>query len=236
MGYANKVQLTLVGRFEIILKGQTVPYTLKRSSKAKLIWLHIKRDIGLTVTIPYRYNTRNLREFLEAKSAWIIKNLAKLRSSAPNKAQEGQTSLDSICYLGKPLLPLFPEIVNESQLRREFSCGNLIEWLKNEAVRLINLKVDQFGRRMGLIYNSVRIRDQKSRWGSCSCKRNLSFNWRLIMAPEAALDYVVIHEICHLREMSHSKSFWSLVAEYCPGWREQRKWLNDHCSELNLVH
>ncbi len=109
----------------------------------------------------------------------------------------------------------------------------LEQWLQTRAKTLITSKVKLFSQKMGLSYNRVVIRDQKSRWGSCSCLKNLNFNWRLIMAPEPVMDYVIVHELCHLKEMSHSKSFWNLVARYCPNWHDYRDWLDEHCIELN---
>jgi predicted metal-dependent hydrolase len=85
---------------------------------------------------------------------------------------------------------------------------------------------------MGISYQRIAIRGQKTRWGSCSRKKNLSFNWKLIMAPGSVVEYVIIHELLHLKEMNHSKRFWELVARYCPGWRENKKWLKQHEADL----
>lgn len=75
---------------------------------------------------------------------------------------------------------------------------------------------------------TVRLKELKSRWGSCSIRRNLNFNWKLVLAPPEVLDYVVVHELCHLKEMNHSSRFWDLVEAYCPDYRECRAWLKDH--------
>lgn len=80
--------------------------------------------------------------------------------------------------------------------------------------------------------NRICIKDQKSRWGSCSSKRNLNFNWRIIMAPPEVADYVVVHEMCHLRHLNHSPEFWKEVAGILPDYKERRKWLREHGSEL----
>lgn len=83
-------------------------------------------------------------------------------------------------------------------------------------------------------FHHITIRDQKTRWGSCSAKGTLSFNWRLMLAPPAVLDYVVVHELCHLTHMDHSPAFWALVESVCPDYRIHRKWLKDHGLELIL--
>lgn len=83
-------------------------------------------------------------------------------------------------------------------------------------------------------YTSITVRDQKSRWGSCSSRGTLSFNYRLIFAPPIILDYVVVHELCHLTHMNHSKDFWSMVASVMPAYKEHRLWLREHGGELTL--
>ena len=79
---------------------------------------------------------------------------------------------------------------------------------------------------------SLSVRDPKTRWGSCSGRGNLSFSWRLLLAPEQVLEYVVVHELLHLREHNHSKRFWRLVEAAYPGWQEQARWLREHGQEL----
>lgn len=102
-----------------------------------------------------------------------------------------------------------------------------------ETARLrIEERLVYWSARMGLTYGRVSIRDQRTRWGSCSSKGNLNFNWRLVFAPQSVLDYVVIHELAHLREMNHSRRFWAKVAEFSPQHREHRRWLFDNYRSL----
>ena len=108
----------------------------------------------------------------------------------------------------------------------------LEQWYRTEAAKMINERADKLSSQMGISYRRIVIRGQKTRWGSCSHKKNLSFNWKLIMAPEPVIDYVIIHELTHLKEMNHSKRFWELVAQYCPRWREYKKWLKQHEADL----
>lgn len=97
-----------------------------------------------------------------------------------------------------------------------------------EARKLIEEQLDKLSARLEVNCNRITIRGQKTRWGSCSQKGRLNFNWRLIMAPKPVIDYIVIHELAHLKEMNHSKKFWGLVAQHCPRWREHKKWLKDN--------
>lgn len=96
----------------------------------------------------------------------------------------------------------------------------------------IEERLAHWSARMGLAFGRVAIRDQKSRWGSCSSKGNLNFNWRLVFAPLPVLDYVVIHELAHLREMNHSRRFWTLVESFSPDYKDHRRWLYDNYRSL----
>jgi hypothetical protein len=119
----------------------------------------------------------------------------------------------------RPRLRLDPRHVSEAEARL--------------AVReLVAMLVDEEAPRIGVKPTRIQIRDQRSRWGSCSTRGTLSFNWRLVLAPFDVLDYVVVHELCHLREANHSLRFWGLVEERRPAWRAQRSWLHEHGPEL----
>lgn len=93
-------------------------------------------------------------------------------------------------------------------------------------------KVSYYASVMGVTYGRISIREQKTRWGSCSSKGNLNFNWRLIFAPEAVLDYIVIHELAHRKEMNHSPAFYRIIASVMPDYKKQQNWLRDHGQEL----
>jgi hypothetical protein len=100
------------------------------------------------------------------------------------------------------------------------------------ARELVTMVLEEEAAALGVSFGRVQIRDQRTRWGSCSSRGTLSFNWRLALAPLEVLDYVVVHELCHLREPNHSVRFWRLVASRRPGWRRQRDWLTKHGPEL----
>jgi predicted metal-dependent hydrolase len=94
---------------------------------------------------------------------------------------------------------------------------------KNQALALVKNKLEEFNRIYGFEYNKITIRNSRSRWGSCSAKKNLNFNYKILFLPEELLDYIVIHELCHLGEMNHSRRFWDLVGKTIPNYREMRK-------------
>lgn len=119
----------------------------------------------------------------------------------------------------RPRLRLDPHRVSEVEARL--------------AVReLVRMLAEEEAPELGVEYARIEIRDQRTRWGSCSTRGTLSFNWRLVLAPFEVLDYVVVHELCHLRQPNHSRRFWRLVETRRPDWRVQRDWLNEHGPEL----
>lgn len=103
---------------------------------------------------------------------------------------------------------------------------------RREARERISLIAQSEARALGVSYSRLTLRDQKSRWGSCSSKGGLSFNWRLVLAPHDVLDYVVVHEVCHLRELHHGPAFWKLLEQRRPGYRDSKRWLDDHGWEI----
>ena len=118
-----------------------------------------------------------------------------------------------------PRLCLDPSAVSESEAR-------------TAARALVSTLAQEQGERIGVEYRRIRIGGQRTLWGSCSPRGTLSFNWRLVLAPLEVLDYVVVHELCHLRVPNHSRRFWALVERHRPHWRRQRDWLRDYGPEL----
>ena len=118
-----------------------------------------------------------------------------------------------------PRLCLDPSAVSESEAR-------------TAARELVSTLAQEQGERIGVEYRRIRIGGQRTLWGSCSPRGTLSFNWRLVLAPLEVLDYVVVHELCHLRVPNHSRRFWALVERHRPHWRRQRDWLRDYGPEL----
>lgn len=109
-----------------------------------------------------------------------------------------------------------------------------IQYYKNKSKVLIRDRLAYFNDFYNFDFNRVFFRDQKTRWGSCSSERNLNFNWRLVLAPLEILDYVVVHELCHLKQMNHSPKFWQLVSEQIPDYKKRRKWLKENHYLLTL--
>ncbi len=111
--------------------------------------------------------------------------------------------------------------------------ASILRWYRRVARERIGAAVDREAERLGVAPGALSIRDPRSRWGSCSRRGDLSFSWRLVLAPPPVLDYVVVHELCHLVQHDHSPAFWRLVERALPAWRDSAAWLRDHGQELH---
>lgn len=173
---------------------------------------------------------------LERHRAWITR-----RTTTP-----ARLGLDRPGVVWRDLQPIPIEIAGSSVASARLRNGQLVvgdmpdadvheaieRWYRREARQLITESVEREAVRLGLAFSAIAIRDQQTRWGSCSRRGTLSFNWRLAIAPSDVREYVVVHELCHLRELNHSKAFWQLVATASPGWEEHKRWLAENGREL----
>lgn len=130
------------------------------------------------------------------------------------------------CVMNKLLL--FVPYEADYKCKREL----LEKWFRKEAALILREKAEEFAKILSVEFKEIHIKDQRSRWGSCSSKGNLNFNWRIVMAPELVCDYVVIHELCHLKHMNHSEAFWQLVRSICPEYKQYRRWLKENGMSL----
>ncbi len=236
----------IVEKHEVDIDGRIISYTLRRSFQAHRLRLEISLRTGLTVVVPHSYPARRLHDLLEARGHWISRQLTRLeqdKSMPPAKQLEPGATVP---YLGHDLVLAKQENLRGDSVSRHgdslavrssLFTNDLLEpalekWYRAEATIVITGIADRLSSRIGIGYRRIVIRGQKTRWASCSRNKNLSFNWKLIMAPEAVVEYVVIHELLHLKEMNHSEKFWELVARYCPAWKQHKKWLKQHESEL----
>ena len=108
----------------------------------------------------------------------------------------------------------------------------LIEWYSSHALTRLKNKCSRYAKALGVEPASIKVDDYKTRWGSCSSTGNLSFNWRIILAPHSIVDYIVVHELCHMLELNHSDRYWKHVSNIIPNYKECREWLNRHGAYL----
>ena len=116
----------------------------------------------------------------------------------------------------------------------ERSRERLLAWMKDNAKRILTQVTQEKAKEMGVAVSAVRISSAKTRWGSCSAKNTISYSFRLLYAPKEVVEYVVYHELCHIRHKNHSKRFWTEVERYCPDWKHKRKWLKDHAFVMEI--
>ena len=171
-----------------------ITYTLTRS-KRKTVAIHI-RDGSVEVRAPLRTPKRDIDRFVMSKEQWIAAKLLQSRERAQQREAFRRTCGDAV-----------------PAQRAEFM---------NAAKSHIPLRVAHFAEKMGAAPAAVKINRAKARWGSCSAKKNLNFSWRLMMADDDVIDYVVVHELAHLKEMSHSPRFWAIVEGVLPDYRARQ--------------
>jgi predicted metal-dependent hydrolase len=239
--------MTISEQHTVTLDGRSISYALRRSNKARYARLEVGSESGLTVIIPARYQIDRVRLFLVRKHRWITEKLGKYGYINSAQMQPTLKPGDTVPFLGKSMRIETREspncagdvFLNRQTLVVSVSPGNfrisiaLEKWYREEAKKKIRVMVDGLCGRMGLSYNRLTLKGQKSIWGSCSPRHNLNFNWRLMMTPEPVIEYVLIHELAHLKEMNHSPRFWKIVEQYCPCWRDHRRWLREHARDLS---
>ena len=212
-------------------------YSIRRSSRARRVRVTVAGTGEVIVTLPKKAAERRAAEAVRELRPWIDRRKAALDRAAAEVAREPGT----VPYLGANLR-LVPEPGRERVHRRGDALlvppGDATEaierWYRRRARAEIGPRLDAATARAGTGYKGLTIRGQRTRWASCSSNGGMSFNWRLLLAPEAVLDYVIEHEVCHLEVMDHSPRFWALLESRSPGWREHAEWLRRYGSTLVL--
>ena len=173
--------------------------TYKESRKAKQLRISIKPDLSIVVTVPVRVNIATAEKFVNEKRKWIENSLLKMREKVEKR---GLSTLPKSSKKG-------------------------LEENKKESFDLVNKKLLFWNNYYGFVWKNVSIKNTKTRWGSCSKKGNLNFNYRIVFLTEALADYLIVHELCHLKEMNHSAKFWKLVEKTIPEYKVLRRELRD---------
>ena len=223
------------------------PIEIVFSKKRKTISIQIKPD-RIKVSSSYWISKNSVREFILKNENWIRKKLAdqKLRvKPITNLVNNEKLTLCGKNYklkvISEPIIE--PEIRSETiiisnnfKTRKTFGSieSQILMLLKDFSFRILQKKTFEFSQIMNVRYNSVKIKNYKSRWGSCSSKRDISFNWKIIFAPENIIEYLVVHELSHLIHFNHSKLFWNKVEEFQYNYKENRKWLKENGYKLDL--
>jgi predicted metal-dependent hydrolase len=222
-------------------------YHLIRSRKRrKTISLHIKEDGKIFVYAPHKAPRWEIEKFIEEKQSWIVKKISENERSV-RKAEKAFVPGEEFLYLGE-LYPLEIQDTYKKEHLLKLSFGKFIldkdhieeardlfvQWYKTEAKQRIMERVDYYSKRLQLFPKGVKVTSAKCRWGSCSRDNRLSFSWRIIMASFSIIDYILIHELVHIKEKNHSKRFWSYLESVLPDYRKQRLWLKQNGHSLCL--
>jgi predicted metal-dependent hydrolase len=214
-------------------------YSVRRSARARRVRVRVDLERGVEVVLPARASDRAAGAAVAELRPWIERRLGEvdlLRRRLAGRTgwvpylderlalveQEGRTRVHR---RGQELL--VPADADDAR-------AGLERWYRRAAREVVAWRLDRATQAAGLGYSRLSIRGQRTRWASCAADGAMSFNWRLLLAPERVLDYVVWHEVCHLEVADHSAGFWALVESRCPDWRESAAWLRRHGAELVL--
>jgi hypothetical protein len=211
-----------------------VQYTVRRSDRARRVRVVVEPTGAVEVVQPRRAAVREAAAAVEELRPWIDRRLAEAGALRARLAARG----DGLPYLGATLLARREPGRTRAHRRGDtlmFGERAQIErWYRRMARDEVVRRLDDAVEALGVSYRSVRIANQRTRWGSCSTTGAMSFNWRLLLAPPEILGYVVWHEACHLVHMDHSRRFWSLLERHVPDYRTSRRWLRDNGATLAL--
>ncbi len=194
--------------------GRAVEIPVRVSRRARKLSIHVDVLRNVEIVVPPRTSQDEIDRLLFEHRAWLECELVK-----PPKTFHLGLQRDDVVWIGGLALPA-PAL------------PSLEHWYREQARAEVMAAVERHARRLDVTYTRVTIRDQLTRWGSCSKAGALSFNWRLIVAPPAILTYVVVHELCHRIRHDHSPEFWQAVASARPTYEEERDWLAEHGPEL----
>ena len=212
-------------------------------SRRRTIALIIERDGSLTVRAPVRASHVVIDTFVQEQTAWILRKREAVKRIVDIPAKQ-YVNDETFLFLGssydlKLVRPQRPALKFENGFRLSKTAQKrgqqvFTRWYKERALEIISARVDEYTRGYDFSPKQVKITSAKKRWGSCSPSGTLSFTWRLVLAPLAVVDYVVVHELAHLRIRNHSRKFWKVVESILPEYKSQRKWLKEHGEKLIL--
>jgi predicted metal-dependent hydrolase len=226
---------------EIAFDGAIFPVELKRHAQARRYTLRIQAATRTVVlTMPLRGSLREARAFAERNGGWIAARLKRLPAAIPfadglelplrgvTHRITHRSARGTVWIEAGDDMPLLCVAGDGTHLARR-----LRDYLKREAKRDLEAASRRYAGELGVTVRRVTVRDQVSRWGSCTAAGVLSYSWRLILAPPYVLDYLAAHEVAHLVEMNHSRRFWRVLAAICPDWQRAKGWLTANGNALH---
>jgi len=214
-----------------------IPYTVRRSARARRVRVNVHAHTGVEVVLPARAPERAAAAAVSELRPWIEHRLDEARQVLARIAARAgtvpylDTSLELVAQPGRTRV----HRQDERLLVPTGDARPALERFYRRAARAeVGMRLDRASALAGTPYSGLEIRAQRTRWASCSPAGRMSFNWRLLLAPERVLEYVVWHEVCHLEILDHSPRFWALLERRWPGYRAERDWLRHHGATLVL--
>lgn len=211
-------------------------YTLIRSDR-KTLGIEIDRSGRLIVRAPQRMPQAEIERFLQTKEAWIKEKQTEMLNRQNTVLP---ADADVLWYFGKQYPMIRSDgktpVVSDTAITvpGSWNKSEIIRWYGQDLRLYLNERLPYWIAQTGLHPTGCHITSARGRWGSCSGKKSVNFAWRLVFCPPDEIDYVIIHELCHIRHMNHSDAFWSLVSQYDPVYKVHKQWLRDHAALMDL--
>jgi predicted metal-dependent hydrolase len=238
----RRVRHQLVERALLRIDGRAIPITLRLNPRARRLIVKVHPSTGeVTVVAPSRRGLAHALDFAKSERDWITKRLSNVATPVIlgfGARLPFRGEMHVIRHGEKGRAPVWIDREGDEPIIRvsgdgEHAPRRVLDFLKREARKALDARVGHFSALLAIKPRRITVRDTASRWGSCSSGRSLSFSWRLILAPSFVLDYVVAHEVTHLREMNHGKRFWALAGELVSDLDKPQRWLSEHGSALH---
>lgn len=240
--------------YSIQFGNDTIPYTIKWSEQRKTVSISVDAT-GVLVTAPTNTSTEKIKEIVYQKAKWIRAQQYHFNEMIDDNYQRSFLSGEKLPYLGrqyrlkvmkranisKPsfkfqqgtFLAMLPEQITEEQ-HRNILLPLYEQWIKQKGEAFVRNRITRFTIKLQQEPTAIKIKDQQQRWGSCTANGQLLINWRILLAPVSVIDYVISHELAHLKYMDHSKAFWDTLKMIYPEYEEKKEWLRVNGTTLYI--
>ena len=230
-----------------------IDYTIKRGNRKKTLAINVTLASQVIVLAPNNFSREKIKTIVKKKALWILEKQEHFKRLAMLFPEKELVSGEQILLLGRKYRlkikeenyssalklsgrKIFISVARnlDSNKRKEKIRDALIKWYFEKSTKIIKQRVNRYSRLLNLFPEKIMIKDQKKRWASCSSDGILRFNWRIAIAPVSIVDYVVAHELCHLKVKNHSSDFWKLVSIVIPDYKKRKDWLKNNTTIFRL--
>jgi hypothetical protein len=235
--------------FSFEYESKIIEYQLIKSNR-KTVTISILPTKKVVVKTPKYLSDKEIMNMVKQKAKWIVNNISKTPDNNTLKQERKYEDGEKLLYRGleyklkiiedsnikNPKIQIHQDeiVVVMKQVNRQVMPTILELWYKEKATERVFEKINYYNPFINKKIENIRIKNQRKRWGSCSNLGNLNFNWRIIMMPDEMFDYIIVHEMCHLRYLNHSKDYWKSVEEILPDYKEREKWIKENGTKLDL--